>query len=100
MSGITINTDGLKGVASNIDKLNKHMTQAGDELTTIVKELSREWNSSAGSKVIGEFETIRMNFFNNRNVVMNDYVRFLYEQVGEGYDIAETTNVNLARAFK
>ena len=65
-----------------------------------VTQLDNCWDGSAATAAISKFNEIKSKFFDARYNVLDNYVNFLLQQVGEGYTQTEDTNVSLADQFK
>ena len=100
MPNLKINTDAVVTVAENIKLYN---TQMRDDFTSVqraINQLNNVWDGSASTVVINKFNEIIKNFGEARYNELDNYVKFLLEQVGEGYTQTEEANKSLADLFK
>ena len=100
MSQLKVNIDSAVTAASNIKLYNTQMRDAFPNVQTAVTRLDNCWEGSAATVAIRKFNEIKSNFSDSRYNVLDNYVKFLLQQVGEGYTQTEDTNVSLADQFK
>ncbi|MBR4626796.1 MAG: WXG100 family type VII secretion target [Ruminococcus sp.] len=100
MARIQINTDQVSEIASAIESLNKKLT---DELNTsrdLITSLGNSWSGEAYEATKSAYNEFATKFFQNYYDVIDNYVKFLRNNVSQGYFDVETRNTNLSEAFK
>ena len=66
-----------------------------------LKELiNNSWDGEAATAAISKFNEIRSNYSEARYNVLDNYVNFLIQLVGDGYTQTEVVNTSLADQFK
>lgn len=100
MAKLKINTDTAVAAAKTIQSYNTQMRDGFQNVEKAVSRLDAEWDGSAATAAINKFNEIRNNFCDARYNVLDNYVNFLYQQIGEGYIQTETVNKSLADQFK
>ena len=99
-NSIRVNTDQVAQIASDLEALNKRLTE---ELTTsknTVDQLANIWEGEAARATISAFDEFAAKYFQNYEDIINQYVQFLRTNVENGYFETETQNIGLADAFK
>lgn len=99
-SNLSINTGNVVNTAYRINYLNQEISKDFKGVEDAVKRINNSWNSQASSHILGHFSSIQTILKENRYNVMDDYFRFLVEQVADGYEVTESTNKKLADSFK
>ena len=100
MDGIVISTERVVDVAEKIKSFNKEMNDEFQDLDKAFSRLDNAWNSATGTMVLNKFYSIKDAYQEARFGVMDNFSRFLLEQVAAGYEEAENINSKLADAFK
>lgn len=100
MADLKLNTDAVRASANTISKYNKQIKDKMDEVQKAMSKLDAAWDGSAATAAMGKFNQIKNAYADNRYAVVDNYVSFLFQQVGEGYEQTETVNKSLADAFK
>lgn len=100
MGNINIKTAQVLKAATNISTCNLNIENAFEEVETAIKNLDNAWDGQASSNAVSRFNSIIKGYKDNRYKVINQYVDFLNQQVGTGYETVETANTSLADAFK
>lgn len=100
MGYLKINTDAAVTAAENIKNLNTQINDSFDNVQSAMNQLDNCWDGSAAEATIGKFNEIKSSFLDSRYNVLDNYVNFLFQQVGEGYVASETVNLSLADQFK
>lgn len=100
MGYLKINTDAAVTAAENIKNLNTQIKDSFDNVQSAMNQLDNCWDGSAAEATIGKFNEIKSSFLDSRYNVLDNYVNFLFQQVGEGYVASETVNLSLADQFK
>lgn len=99
-SVIKIDTIAVRNAAANINRLNKCVNNALDELTRQVSALNRNWDGSGSEHAISTFGNMRADYYHNRYDQVDNFVRFLTQNVAGGYEFAEENNRRLSDLFK
>lgn len=100
MGNLKVNTDLVVGSAEKINTLNSQMRDEFASVDNAITQLDNSWDGAAATKAMSKFKEIKSGYFNARYNVLNNYVRFLLDQVGEGYTQTENVNISLADKFK
>ena len=100
MSTIKVNTDAVVSVAQDIRKINNDIRDLISPVESAMKALDKTWDGSAASNAISKFNALKSDYSDNRYNVIENFVNFLLQQVGEGYTQTESANTSLADAFK
>jgi len=100
MDALKVNTDIINAAAGQIKGYNKQIRDDFDSLQSAVSRLDSTWDGSAATNTIKKFNEIKSSYCDARYAVMDNFVGFLYQQVGIGYENVETTNKSLADQFK
>lgn len=97
---IKVDTDHVSNVADNIDHFNKKIRDDFTAVETAVKSLGSTWVGSASEPSIGAFHDIKNTYSETRYQVVDNFVKFLKQQVDPSYEQTETSNTSLADQFK
>ena len=100
MSELNVNTEAIATAADNIDDINGLIHDRFIDLQKEVAKLKGEWQSPASETVMNKFDEIKTCFEDERYTVLQNYVRFLRDVVGVGYEQTEDVNKSLSEAFK
>ncbi len=100
MADLRINIDNAVATSNNLKRLNTQIRDAFPGVQTAINRLNNSWDGPAASKTIAKFSEIKEKYAEARYNVVDNYVRFLLQQVGEGYTQTEEANTSLADAFK
>lgn len=99
-NSIRINTDQVAQIATNIENLNKRLTEELTNSKTTVNQLNSVWEGEAAQATISSFDEFAAKYFQNYEDVITQYVQFLRTNIEQGYFDTETQNISLADAFK
>lgn len=100
MSSIKVNTDKVVGTADKLNSINNSIRDSFGSVQSAIRTLDNSWDGSAASNAISKFNSIKSNYQDARYSVVSNYVNFLLQQVGQGYDQTEEANKSLADSFK
>ena len=100
MANLKINTDCAVTAATHIKTINGQIRDGFTSVQNAITQLDNAWDGSAATNSIGKFNEIKSKFPEARYNVVDNFVNFLLQQVGEGYVQTEETNKSLADAFK
>lgn len=100
--GIHVNTDTVRNTVTILTTLNGDMDNSFSSVASAISNLDNNWDGTAASKAIPEFNKIKSNFMGSsgRKAVMKQYIDFLSKIVADDYDATETTNTSLSNLFK
>ncbi len=99
-NSVRVSTDQVAQIATNIENLNKRLTQELTNSKTTVDNLANIWEGEAARATISSFDEFAAKYFQNYEDVITQYVQFLRTNVEQGYFDTETQNIGLADAFK
>ena len=99
-NSIRINTDQVAQIASNIEGLNKRLSEELTESKNTIDQLANVWEGEAAQATISSFDEFAAKYFQNYEDIITQYVQFLRTNVEQGYFDTETQNISLADAFK
>ena len=99
-SAMKVNTDAVVTVAKNIKRINDDIRNQFSDVESAIRRLDSSWDGSAATNAIGKFNSLKGAYCDNRYKVIENFVNFLLQQVGEGYTQTESANTSLADAFK
>lgn len=97
---LKMNVAGVRKCADDIKKLNDDMDKSFDAMQKAINAMNASWDGSAADAAAKSFKLIKDKYKSTRYKVIDNYVAFLYQQIGEGYTLAEQKNKSLADAFK
>ena len=100
MADLKINAEAVVRAAENIRNFNNTMRDSFDSVQDAISRLDNYWEGSAATSVISKFGAIKNNYCDARYSVLSNYIGFMLQQVGEGYNQTEEVNKSLADAFK
>lgn len=99
-NSIRVNTDQVAQIASNIEGLNKRLTEELTNSKATIDQLANVWEGEAAQATISSFDEFAAKYFQNYEDVITQYVQFLRTNIEQGYFDTETQNIGLADAFK
>ena len=99
-NSIKISTDQVLQIASNIENLNKKLSEELASSKATVDQLANIWEGEAAQATISSFDEFASKYFQNYEEIITQYVKFLRDTVAQGYVDTETQNISLADAFK
>ena len=99
-NSIRVNTDQVAQIASNIEGLNKRLTEELTNSKATIDHLANIWEGEAAQATISSFDEFAAKYFQNYEDVITQYVQFLRTNIEQGYFDTETQNIGLADAFK
>jgi WXG100 family type VII secretion target len=99
-NSIRVNTDQVAQIASNIESLNKRLTEELTNSKATVDQLANIWEGEAAQATISSFDEFAAKYFQNYEDIITQYVQFLRTNIEQGYFDTETQNIGLADAFK
>lgn len=99
-SQITIDSEQVLAIASQIENDNQQLQTLLNESKATIDALGSHWTGQAASETKASYDSFAAKFFQNYYDVLDQYVKFLRKNVAEQYETTEMTNVQLADAFK
>lgn len=100
MKDLRVDSVAVLTAADKISTINKAIYDKIGDVEVSVTKLNSTWDSPSAAGVIGKFFAIKETYSTSRYDVVENYIRFLHNQVGDGYTTAEELNKTLAEAFK
>lgn len=99
-NSIRVNTDQVAQIATNLENLNKRLTEELANSKTTISALANIWEGEAAQATISAFDEFAAKYFQNYEDVITQYVQFLRTNIEQGYIDTENQNIGLADAFK
>ena len=99
-NSIRVNTDQVAQIATNIENLNKRLSEELTNSKATVDQLANIWEGEASQNTIAAFDEFAAKYFQNYEDIITQYVQFLRTNIEQGYFDTETQNIGLADAFK
>lgn len=99
-NSIRVNTDQVAQIATNIEDLNKRLTEELTNSKATIDQLANIWEGEAAQATISSFDEFAAKYFQNYEDIITQYVQFLRTNIEQGYFDTETQNIGLADAFK
>ncbi len=100
MARLIIDAEQVVATANRIKNLNNQMRDSFSSVQDAITKLDGTWDGSAATNAISKFNAIKNSYCDARYNVVDNFVAFLHQQVGEGYIQAEAANKSLADQFK
>ena len=100
MADLKMNAEQVIATAIRIKNLNDQMSNDFTMVQDAITSLDRTWDGSAAVNAINKFNAIKNSYCSARYTVVDNFVAFLHQQVGEGYTQTESANKSLADQFK
>lgn len=97
---ITIDSEQVLAIASQIEGDNQQLKQLLDDSKSSVDALSSYWTGKASDETRASYESFAGKFFQTYYDVLDQYVKFLRNNVAAQYEQTEQVNTQLADAFK
>lgn len=100
MTQITLDSDQVLAIASQIESDNQELQQLLNDSKSTVDSLSSYWSGQAAEETRSAYETFAGKFFQTYYDVLDQYVKFLRNNVAAQYEQTEQVNTRLSDAFK
>ncbi len=97
---ISVSTSQVSEYANEMEKLNKELTEELRNSKQTIDNLKNTWSGEGADETVNAYGAFANKYFENYQDIINQYVKFLRENVKNGYFDTETANINLADAFK
>ena len=99
-SQITLDSEQVLAIASQIENDNRQLQQLLTDSKTTIDNLLTYWTGRAAEETRASYDTFAGKFFQTYYDILNQYVKFLRTNVSEQYEQTEQVNTQLADAFK
>lgn len=100
MTQMTLDTEQVLSIASQIESDNQQLLELLQESKATVNALSSYWQGNAANETIASYESFSGKFFQQYHDILDQYVKFLRNNVASQYEQVEQVNTQLADAFK
>ena len=100
MARLKVDAEQVIATAKRIKNYNNQMRDSFSNVHNAIDKLNNSWDGSAASSAISKFNAIKNSYCEARYNVVDNFVAFLHQQVGEGYTQTESANKSLADQFK
>ena len=97
---MTLDTEQVLAIATSIENDNQQLQQLLNESKATIDNLATYWSGNAYEETRNSYETFGGKFFQTYFDVLEQYVKFLRNNVATQYEQTETVNTQLADAFK
>lgn len=97
---LTLDTDQVVSIASQIESDNNGLKELLEQTKGTIDSLSSTWIGKAADETRASYEQFAGKFFQQYYDVLDQYVKFLRNNVVNQYEQTETINTQLADAFK
>lgn len=100
MARITVNTDQVNEIATEISSLNQKLYDQLEESRTLFESLKDNWSGEAYESTRAAYTEFSGKYFQTYKDIIENYVTFLRQNVSIGYFDVETINISLSEVFK
>jgi len=100
MTQITLTTEQVRNIATQIENDNTKLKDLLDDSKTTIDSLSAYWTGDAASETQQAYESFAKKYFQQYYEILHAYVKFLNANVADHYDETETIDKQLADAFR
>jgi WXG100 family type VII secretion target len=97
---ITLDSEQVLAIATQIESDNQQLQQLLNDSKATVDSLSSYWTGKAAEETRASYDSFASKFFQTFYDVLNQYVKFLRNNVATQYEQTEQVNTQLADAFK
>lgn len=97
---IQIDINAVLNTAEQIQLTNQIISDDFSIIKSAIKKLENEWESPANDLAVDKIRYLENRFVDARYGVINTFVLFMKNQVGEGYETLEKKLSTAASAFK
>ena len=95
-----MNTEQVLAIASQIESDNQELQNLLSQSKTTLDSLASSWTGTAAEQTRASYDSFAGKFFQTYFDVLEQYVKFLRNNVAEQYTQVETHNIKLADLFK
>ncbi len=99
MADLKVDTQKVKDVAAAVDKLNKELDEAFDDVVKAIHTMESAWSSPSSPQAVDRFTPIN-DTRDDRKTEIGNFTAQLKINVGRGYEETETGNRKLADRLK
>jgi len=100
MTGMTLDTEQVLAIAGQITSDNEQLRQLLEDSKSTVDSLSSYWTGKAADETKASYDSFATSFFQTYYEVLEQYVKFLRDNVAAQYEQTEQVNTQIADAFK
>ena len=100
MIQITLDTEQVLAIASQIEADNNQLKDLLNNTKATIDSLSSTWTGQAAEETRTSYEGFANKFFQQYYDIIDQYVKFLRNNVSEQYTQVEVANTKLGDAFK
>lgn len=97
---IKVNTAAVLRASVQLNAINTDISNGMEDVNRAMRSLSESWIGNASERCRSAYDYIDGNFTDSRFSVLNDFTRFIEQQVSEGYELTEQAVNEAARAFE
>lgn len=100
MTQITLDSEQVLAIASQIENDNQQLQQLLNDSKASIDSLSSYWTGAAADETRTSYESFANKYFQTYYDILEQYVKFLRNNVAAQYEQTEQVNKQLADAFK
>lgn len=100
MPELRVNTQSVLNTANALKTINNQIDSGISSVENEMSKLNMSWDGPAASAAMNKYKELKSQMCKERYNVIDDYMHFLLQLVGEGYEQTETANTSLASMFK
>jgi WXG100 family type VII secretion target len=100
MTQITLSTQDVLAIASQLENDNKQLHELLNNSKSTLDSLSSYWSGTASEATRAEYNSFAGKYFQVYYDILDQYVKFLRTNVVEHYEHTEQVDTQLADAFK
>lgn len=97
---VKVNTAAVLRASAQLNAVNTDISNGMEDVSRALRLLSGSWTGNASECCQNAYDYIKGSFTDARFSVLNDFARFIQQQVAEGYEVTEQTVNETAKAFK
>lgn len=97
---ITLDSEQVLAIATQIENDNIQLQELLNESKSKLDSLTSIWTGQAADETRTSYEAFASKYFQTYYDVLDQYVKFLRNNVADQYGQAEQLNIKLADAFK
>lgn len=100
MSQITIDSEQVLAIASQLENDNQQLQQLLNDSKASIDSFPAYWRGAAADETCASYESFANKYFQTYYDILEQYVKFLRSNVASQYEQTEQANRQLADAFK
>lgn len=97
---IQVDPSKLDSAASKLAELSSSYDTIAKQLMSDATTMGDAWQGDAAQATMSAYDSFAAKYFQNYHDIIDAYVKFLRQNVAADYVTTETSNTNLAEAFK